>query len=104
MKRFIKFCIFIIFIMASIFLLSKDYLFFDVKRDVQSTSPNGSKTITLRYDYVSRPHVFYGDEAIFHYESTGFNETVFFEIEWISENEIRLFSEEFDEEYFILLE
>ena len=72
----------------------------DVKYDKEfkSESPSGEKTVTVKVDHVSRPDVFYNDECIFEYSGSGFSETVYWNIEWISENEIRLYLNSYDGE------
>ena len=61
------------------------------EKEYQSESPSGEKTVTVKVDYVSRPDVFYNNECIFEYDGSGFSETVYWNVEWISENEIRLY-------------
>ena len=73
-------------------------------RDKEFISPTGQTKVLLRYDFVSRPFLFYNGELIFSYKGAGFMESVFFDIEWITEMEIRLYTEKYDEEYFITLE
>ena len=55
------------------------------------TSPSGNRTITIKYDYVSRPFVFLDGEMIFETNKPGFMESVGWEVEWISDDEIRLY-------------
>lgn len=82
---------------AVIFPAVRDALIYDTVTDI--VSPSGEKTVTLMVDYVSRPYVFYGSECIFEFEETGFTETVYWNVEWLSEDEIKLSSAE--ELYFI---
>lgn len=72
----------------------------DVKYDkeYEYESPSGEKEITIKVDHVSRPDVFYNDECIFEYDGSGFSETVYWNVEWISENEIRLYLDSYDGE------
>ena len=49
-------------------------------------SPEGTKRITVKYDFVSRPSVIYKGDKIWEYEGAGFMEDVSFEVEWLSEN------------------
>ncbi len=72
----------------------------DVKyeKEYKSESPSGEKTVTVKVDYVSRPDVFYNDECIFKYDGSGFSETVYWNVEWLSENEIRLYLDSYNEE------
>ena len=55
------------------------------------TSPSGKRTVTVKCDYVSRPFVFMDDEMIFETGKSGFAETVGWNVEWISEDEIKLY-------------
>lgn len=55
------------------------------------TSPSGKKEVTVKCDYVSSPYVFYDGEMIFQTDKPGFAETVAWDVEWISEDEIRLY-------------
>ena len=59
-------------------------------REEKDTSPNGENTITIKYDFVSRPSVFYKGECIWEYPGRGFNEEVFFDVEWIDDDTIKL--------------
>ena len=53
-------------------------------------SPNGTNKVTISYDYASRPSVIYNGETIWKYEGSGFNEEVFFKVDWTSENAFNL--------------
>ena len=53
-------------------------------------SPKGTNKVTISYDFASRPSVIYGGETIWKYEGSGFNEEVFFKVDWISENAFNL--------------
>ena len=53
-------------------------------------SPKGTNKVTISYDFASRPSVIYGGETIWKYEGSGFNEEVFFKVDWISENALNL--------------
>ena len=104
-KKYIFSTIFIILI-GLIILEVKSCVFkigYDWGRDQEFSSPSGQITIVLRYDYVSRPFLFYKGKMVFAYDKSGFNETSFFDVEWIAEKEIRLYCEQFNEEYFISL-
>lgn len=59
-------------------------------RKYVSTSPNGENTITIKYDFASRPILFYDDKKIWEYPNSGFNEEAFFYIEWESEDTFTL--------------
>ena len=75
-----------------------------IKYDQQfdSVSPSGNKKVTVKADYVSRPDVYYKDECIFEYSKSGFNETVLWQVEWISEDEIRLYLNSYDDEDYVI--
>ncbi len=59
-------------------------------RTEEYTSPNGENTITVEYDFVSRPHVIHNGDVIWKYDGSGFNEEVFFNVEWIDEDTVKL--------------
>ncbi|MBP3234685.1 MAG: hypothetical protein J6M65_09715 [Eubacterium sp.] len=54
-------------------------------------SPFGDDAVIVEVDYLSRPNVLYKGKRIFEYDGAGFNETVYWDIEWISEDKIRLY-------------
>ncbi len=54
-------------------------------------SPFGDDEVIVKVDYLSCPDVFYEGKCIFKYDGPGFNETVYWDIEWVSEDEIRLY-------------
>ena len=84
--------ILIIVLCSMLFLLTGcDDLKFDTNRDRVIESPDKSYSLTLRYDYVSRPFIFKDGELIYEYEGNGFAESVGFEIEWIDDNKILLY-------------
>lgn len=74
-------------------------------------SPQGSKTIIVKYDFVCRPDIFkkgwLWDERVWSYPGSGFMETVHFGVEWLSEDQIRLtyddLDDKYDEEYLITI-
>ncbi|MCR5327311.1 MAG: hypothetical protein K6E12_00445 [Saccharofermentans sp.] len=59
-------------------------------RQEKYSSLNGENTIIVEYDYASRPHVIYNGDVIWKYEGSGFNEEVFFDVEWIDEDTVKL--------------
>lgn len=59
-------------------------------REYVSTSPDGTNTITIKYDFASRPTLFHNGEKIWEYPNNGFNEEAYFYIEWESENTFTL--------------
>ncbi len=75
-----------------------------VKYDQQfdSVSPSGNKKVTVKYDYVSRPDVYHNGDCIFEYSKSGFNETVFWNVEWLSEDEIKLYLTGYEDEEYII--
>lgn len=58
------------------------------------TSPEGTHTLRIEYDFVSRPTVYEEktgfDKLLWKYSGAGFMETVFVHVEWITENEALL--------------
>lgn len=73
------------------------------------TSPQGTNTIIVQYDFMSRPTVYkkrlLWDKELWEYPGSGFMETVHFGVEWLSENKIRISyddkNDEYDEEFII---
>lgn len=80
---------------------------FGYDKEVTYTSPEGTYTIVIKYDYVSRPDVFtkglLWDRMIWDYPNPGFMETVRFDVEWLSENQILLHNDAYDEEHIITI-
>ena len=68
-----------------------DYLKYDSGLEKTFRSPSGDKEVTVKQDYVSRPDVYYKGECIFEYERSGFMETVGWDVQWISDDEILLY-------------
>lgn len=68
-------------------------------------SPSGENRVIIKYDMVSRPFVFQQEDGkekqIWSYPKAGFMETVYFEVEWLSESSILLSYD--TEEYTIIL-
>lgn len=75
------------------------------------TSPQGTNTIIVKYDFVSRPSIFkkgfLWNKKIWKYPNPGFAETVVFGVEWLSESQIRFTYDDkcdaYDEEYIITI-
>lgn len=73
------------------------------------TSPQGMNTIIVQYDFMSRPTVYkmrlLWDKELWAYPGSGFMETVHFNVEWLSEDKIRISyddkNDEYDEEFII---
>lgn len=87
--------IILILFISSIFLLLSgcSSIKYETSRDRIIVSPNKSYSLTLRYDNVSRPFIFKDGELIYEYKGSGFTETVYFNIKWISDDEILLYLE-----------
>lgn len=74
-------------------------------------SPQGTNTVIVEYDHVSRPYVYqktwFGKRKIWTYPKGGFMETVSFGVEWLSENQFSMTyddkNDKFDEEYIITI-
>ncbi len=93
-------------ILITMFFQFVEELQYDSNSEEAFISPSGEQVVILKYDYASRPFLFHDDEMVFDYLKTGrngFNESVDFEIDWISETEIRLYCEQYDESYTITL-
>ena len=54
------------------------------------TSPSGDNRIKVKYDFVSRPALFYNGDCIWEYPGRGFNEEVFFEVEWVDDDTVKM--------------
>lgn len=72
---------------------------YEISRDEVLQSPNGKYSITLRYDYVSRPYIFKDNKLIFETNKPGFTETVRFKVKWESDNKILLYIDSSKEKY-----
>ena len=85
------------FVVLSVFLVVFAAAFIGACSDLEYestqvfTSHSGNKEVTVKCDYVSSPYVFYDGEMIFQTDKPGFAETVAWDVEWISEDEIRLY-------------
>lgn len=83
-NKYIKYIKYI-FILFVIFLLwGCNHIIFHAEQEV-FTSPNGTNTIIVKYDFVSRPTIyqkgFLGNKKVWDYEGSGFMETVYFSVE-----------------------
>lgn len=75
------------------------------------TSPQGTNSFVVKYDFFSRPSIFkrgfLRDKKIWAYPGPAFMETVSFEPEWLSETQIRFIyddkDDEWDEEFIITI-
>lgn len=90
---------------AVLFRGCADTMSYEKRFDSAYTSPLGTRTILVRYDYVSRPSVFINGERLFYYKGRGFNETVSWGVTWASEQQIVLSyndsNDEYDEKFYI---
>lgn len=89
-------CILVLFILTGCTTSEIEY---ETSRDEVIYSPSGNYSITLRYDYVSRPYIFKDDTLVFETNKPGYNETVYFKVEWKSEDEIFLYIESDNDKY-----
>jgi hypothetical protein len=89
-------CILVLFILTGCTTSEIEY---ETSRDEVIYSPSGNYSITLRYDYVSRPYIFKDDTLVFETNKLGYNETVYFKVEWKSEDEIFLYIESDNDKY-----
>lgn len=87
-------CILVLFILTGCTTIE-----YETSRDEVIYSPSGNYSITLRYDYVSRPYIFKDDTLVFETNKPGYNETVYFKVEWKSEDEIFLYIESDNDKY-----
>lgn len=98
MKRILQ----LVLLISGLFLLmgcNSEKSKYETSRDEILQSPNGEYSITLRYDYVSRPYIFKDNKLIFETNKPGFNETVHFKVKWESENKIMLYIDDNSEKY-----
>lgn len=89
-----KRAILIVAVLLILFFVGASLFVSSLKEHDTFVSPEKTNTIIVEYDFVSRPTVYkknlLGKEKIWEYEGTGFNETVRFDIEWISEDQFRI--------------
>lgn len=76
-----------------------DKIKYETSRDEIIQSPNGEYSITLRYDYASRPYIFRDNKLIFETNRPGFTETVRFKVKWESDYKILLYIDSGKEKY-----
>ncbi len=69
------------------------------------TSPQGTNTVVIQYDWGCRPTVYlkngFWQQKIWETPRGGFMETIHFGTEWMSEYQLHLYLPEYDEEYYI---
>ena len=78
---------FIVLFMSLFIFTACDDLEYDTNLDRVINSPDNSYSLTLRYDYVSRPSIFKDGKLIYEYPGSGFTETVGWDIKWVSDDE-----------------
>ena len=66
-------CILVLFVLTGCTTSEIEY---ETSRDEVIYSPSGNYSITLRYDYVSRPYIFKDDTLVFETNKPGYNETL----------------------------
>ena len=65
MKKKLVVASIVIILIIELFRTIEDNLKYDTSRDKVIKSPSGKHSITLRYDYVSRPYIFKNNKLIF---------------------------------------
>lgn len=98
-------------IVLAVILIATGCLFHSCCNGEKDTyaSPQGTNTIIVQYDFMSRPTVYkkrwLWDKELWSYPGSGFMETVHFDVEWLSEDKIRLSyddkNDKYDEEFII---
>jgi len=92
-----------------IFLGCRSFLFdidYETEFDQVFTSPKETNTIIVRYDYLGRPDVFLNDkygEKIFKNSTAGIMTGPQFEVEWVNEYKLKLYSDYFNVEYIVVI-
>ncbi len=90
-------------LLLAVFLCRGCYNLFQNTEQEVFTSPQGTNTIIVQYDFVSRPTIYkktwLGKRKIWAYPGSGFMETVHFGVEWLSEDEIKVNYDDLDDEY-----
>ncbi len=85
------------------------YDIFENCEQEEYTSPRGTNTIIVQYDFVCRPTVYkkslIWDKKLWVYPGSGFMETVHFGVEWLSESKFRIsyddLRDKYDEEFIV---
>lgn len=107
-----KYILCITFMLVCVMLAAMYRADYENRKQEAYTSPQGTNTITVKYDFVSRPSVYkkrgFWNSKIWDYPNSGFMETVHFKLEWLSENQIRftysdIENHKYDEEYIITI-
>lgn len=110
-RKQIKYIIIIIVIFFIIYLYQSFYHIFINSEQEIFTSPQKTNTIIVQYDFVRRPSIYkktwIGKQKIWTYPGSGFMETVYFSVEWLSEDQIRVtyddINDKYDEEFIIII-
>ncbi len=105
------YCICLLVFLVFILFLFRSFRSFGYDFEFTYTSPKGTNSFIVKYDFVSRPAIFkrgfFRDKKIWEYPNSGFMETITFEPEWLSETQIRFTyddkNDEFDEEFIITI-
>ena len=109
MRKRIKYIVIAVTLLLAIGLCRSCYnIFVNTEQEI-FTSPHGTNTIIVQYDFMSRPTVYkkrlLWDKELWAYPGSGFMETVHFNVEWLSEDKIRISyddkNDEYDEEFFV---
>ena len=87
----LKFCVGIMLVFMSFFLVGCNNLEYETSRDTVIVAPDNSYSLTLKYDNVSRPCVYKDGKKLYEYQGNGFNESVVWDIKWVSDNEVLLY-------------
>lgn len=83
--------IIIVFLLVHFMFMGCDNLEYETSRDKVIMAPDNSYSLTIIYDYVSRPVILKNDKKIYEYKGSGFAESVDWDIKWISDDEILLY-------------
>ena len=96
-------------LLAMVGLCRRSYNIFKNAEQEVFTSPQSTNTIIVQYDFVCPPTVYkkrlVWDKKLWEYPGSRFMETVHFNVEWLSEDKIRISyddeNDEYDEEFII---
>ena len=103
MRKRIKYIVVAVTLLLAIGLCRSCYnIFVNTEQEI-FTSPHGMNTIIVQYDFMSRPTVYkkrlLWDKELWAYPGSGFMETVHFNVEWLSEDIIKINYDDKDDEY-----
>lgn len=104
MKRIrVKYIVLAIIVIMMACLFRGCYNIFVNCEQEEYTSPQGTNTIIVQYDFMSRPTVYkkqwLWDKQLWKYSGSGFMGTVHFGVEWLSEDIIRIDYDDLDDKY-----